>query len=86
MRSDVAPLFLLPFLLLLAMAAKAADMGVERTFFIAADEVAWDYAPSGGDNASGLLFNESSAAGEMVIMGEEPPSTWVLPGPQRYAV
>ena len=87
MRSCVGVFFLLS--ILLWATTVQPDGASERTFFIAADEVAWDYAPSGRDEASGLYFNEtgehdmSSSTGNMVIMGEEPPSTWVLPGPQR---
>jgi len=85
MQSNVAVLVLVPVLLCMMTMAKAVD-GAERTFFIAADDVAWDYAPSGRDEVSGLLFNDTtgmSSTGGGMVMDEEPPSTWVLPGPQR---
>ena len=35
----------------------AAGGGVTRTYYIAADEVVWDYAPSGANAAEGRPFN-----------------------------
>ena len=37
----------------------AAGGGVTRTYYIAADEVVWDYAPSGANAAEGRAFNEA---------------------------
>ena len=36
---------------------RAAGGGVTRTYYIAADEVVWDYAPSGANAAEGRPFN-----------------------------
>jgi FtsP/CotA-like multicopper oxidase with cupredoxin domain len=35
----------------------AAGGGLTRTYYIAADEVVWDYAPSGANAAEGRPFN-----------------------------
>jgi manganese oxidase len=35
----------------------AAGQGITRTYYIAADEVVWDYAPSGANAAEGRPFN-----------------------------
>lgn len=34
-----------------------ADVGKTRVYYIAADEVEWNYAPSGGDEAMGMPFD-----------------------------
>jgi manganese oxidase len=39
-------------------AAAAAHTGKTRTYYIAADEVQWDYAPSGRDEAMGMPFDD----------------------------
>src|SRR5215212_7032286 len=39
-------------------ALAAAGGGVTRTYYIAADEVVWDYAPSGANAAEGRPFND----------------------------
>ncbi len=39
-------------------AAAAEPAGTTRTYFVAADEVNWDYAPSGRDEAMGMDFDE----------------------------
>ncbi|HVN93743.1 MAG TPA: multicopper oxidase domain-containing protein [Terracidiphilus sp.] len=39
-------------------AAPAAHAGKTRTYYVAADEVDWDYAPSGRDEAMGMPFDE----------------------------
>ena len=46
----------------------AASSGATRTYYIAADEVVWDYAPSGTNLAEGRPFNDN----------EKP---WMVPGP-----
>lgn len=40
-----------------AMAAPAAHAGKTRVYYIAADEVEWNYAPSGRDEAMGMPFD-----------------------------
>lgn len=40
-----------------ARAAAPAPKGVTRTYYVAADEVAWNYAPSGRDEAMGMPFD-----------------------------
>jgi manganese oxidase len=44
---------------LLAPGGEAASRGRTRTYFIAADEVRWDYAPLGRNNISGQPFGEA---------------------------
>ena len=39
-------------------AATAKDAGKTRTYYVAADELNWDYAPSGRDEAMGMDFDE----------------------------
>jgi len=39
-------------------AAPAEPAGKTRTYYVAADEVNWDYAPSGRDEAMGHPFDE----------------------------
>ncbi len=39
-------------------AATAAHAGKMRTYYVAADEVDWDYAPSGRDEAMGMPFDD----------------------------
>ena len=39
------------------LAAPAAHAGKTRTYYIAAEEVQWDYAPSGRDEAMGMPFD-----------------------------
>ena len=39
----------------------SSDKGAVRTYYIAADEVNWDYAPSGIDQASGKAFDADQA-------------------------
>lgn len=39
-------------------AAPPAHAGKVRTYFVAADEVQWDYAPSGRDEAMGMQFDD----------------------------
>jgi len=43
-------------------AAAAAPAGKTRTYYVAADEVSWDYAPSGRDQAMGMEFDEVGRA------------------------
>lgn len=38
--------------------ATAASAGKTRTYYVAADEVNWDYAPSGRDEAMGMEFDD----------------------------
>jgi FtsP/CotA-like multicopper oxidase with cupredoxin domain len=40
-----------------AYAAAPAPKGVTRTYYVAADEVTWNYAPSGRDEAMGMPFD-----------------------------
>jgi FtsP/CotA-like multicopper oxidase with cupredoxin domain len=55
-------LFCLPALILcsqsLSIHAAAPAAGKIRTYFVAADEVNWDYAPSGRDEAMGMDFDD----------------------------
>ncbi|HXW13398.1 MAG TPA: hypothetical protein VEN79_02720, partial [Terriglobia bacterium] len=37
---------------------QASPVGKTRTYYVAADEVNWDYAPSGRDQAMGCPFDE----------------------------
>ncbi len=41
-------------------AAPAAHAGKTRTYYVAADEVQWDYAPSGRDEAMGMPFDANA--------------------------
>ena len=43
-------------------AAPATPAGTTRTYYVAADEVQWDYAPSGRDEAMGMEFDEVGKA------------------------
>ena len=43
-------------------AASATPAGTTRTYYVAADEVQWDYAPSGRDEAMGMDFDEIGKA------------------------
>ena len=43
-------------------AASAPPAGKTRTYYVAADEVQWDYAPSGRDEAMGMEFDEVGKA------------------------
>jgi len=45
-----------------AHAAAAAPAGKTRTYYVAADEVQWDYAPSGRDEAMGMDFDDIEKA------------------------
>ena len=47
-----------------------ASSGRTRAYYIAADEVLWDYAPSGADQIAGAPFDEVA-------------NTWVGTGPER---
>jgi manganese oxidase len=47
------------FLIPAAVRLAAAGGGVTRTYYIAADEVVWDNAPSGANAAEGRAFNEA---------------------------
>lgn len=49
----------------------------DRNYFIAADEVFWDYAPTGKDGVTGMPFSS------MDMM--DPASMWVTQSAQRYA-
>ncbi len=42
---------------LVVRAATAPSAGKTRTYYVAADEVNWDYAPSGRDEAMGMEFD-----------------------------
>ena len=41
-----------------AVLGQAAPAGKTRTYYVAADEVNWDYAPAGRDEAMGMPFDE----------------------------
>ena len=43
-------------------AASAAPAGRTRTYYVASDEVQWDYAPSGRDQAMGMDFDDIGKA------------------------
>jgi FtsP/CotA-like multicopper oxidase with cupredoxin domain len=43
-------------------ATSAKPEGATRTYYVAADEVQWDYAPSGRDEAMGMEFDEIGKA------------------------
>lgn len=43
-------------------AAAPAPAGTTRTYYVGADEVQWDYAPSGRDEAMGMEFDEVGKA------------------------
>ena len=43
-------------------AAPAKEAGKTRTYYVAADEVNWDYAPSGRDEAMGMEFDDIGKA------------------------
>ena len=45
--------------LLIGCAAAPQESGQTRTYYIAADEVEWDYAPGGRDQITGALFDTS---------------------------
>jgi manganese oxidase len=53
---------------LLAPGGEAASRGWTRTYFIAADEVRWDYAPLGRNNITGRPFG----AAENVFVQQGP--------------
>ena len=58
-------------LLLLALGSQAkAQEGVTHTYYIAADEVVWDYSPSGINQITGKPFGEEE-------------NFWVKSGPHR---
>ena len=52
-------LFVLPVLL---HAASAPSAGKARTYYVAADELQWDYTPSGRDEGMGTEFDEVGKA------------------------
>ena len=41
-----------------SQAAQSESAGKTRTYYVAADEVNWDYAPYGRDEAMGMPFDE----------------------------
>ncbi len=59
-QSDTRVRTALPFMLLFAFAACGPSGGagapMTRTYYVAAEEVAWDYAPSGGNRITGQPF------------------------------
>ncbi|HYL54530.1 MAG TPA: multicopper oxidase domain-containing protein [Gemmatimonadales bacterium] len=64
MRPSVRPVLLLPILAcLLLVGGYAAHRGLPpgraRTYYVAADEVAWDYAPSGSDQIKDRPFDDT---------------------------
>jgi FtsP/CotA-like multicopper oxidase with cupredoxin domain len=64
--SGVVAVVLLPFLTSCTSSSHAAA-GVLRTYFIAADEIVWDYAPLGTNAITGAAFDET--AGVFVAHG-----------------
>lgn len=62
------PIALFCAVLLLSLPSLAE--GVTRSYYIAADEVAWDFAPGGVNQITGEPFGDDEAF-------------WALPGPQR---
>lgn len=60
-RIWIAALFCLAIFLpttLTAQAPSLSDTGKVRTYYVAADEVSWDYAPASRDEAMGMPFDE----------------------------
>mmetsp|Transcript_23410 Transcript_23410/g.32704 ORF Transcript_23410/g.32704 Transcript_23410/m.32704 type:complete len:407 (+) Transcript_23410:69-1289(+) len=53
----------------------------ERTYYIAADEVVWDYAPTNMDGATGMYLNETTNSSSSMM--NESPATWTQNGPSR---
>lgn len=51
---------------------------IDRNYFVAADEVVWDYAPTGKDGVTGMPFSS------MEMM--DPASMWVTQSAQRYEI
>jgi FtsP/CotA-like multicopper oxidase with cupredoxin domain len=45
-----------------SQAASAVTVGKTRTYYVAADEVQWDYTPSGRDEAMGMEFDDVGKA------------------------
>ena len=45
-----------------AHGAAVTPAGKTRTYYVAADEVQWDYAPSGRDEAMGMDFDDIGKA------------------------
>ena len=43
-----------------AVHGQVAPAGQTRTYYVAADEVNWDYAPSGRDEAMGMDFDDTA--------------------------
>ncbi len=57
----VAALFIATIALdpsMFSQAAQSKPAGKTRTYYVAADELNWDYAPSGRDEAMGMPFDE----------------------------
>src|SRR6266508_585636 len=54
----LAPALVIVVLALLVPDVKSVDAAVTRHYYIAADEVDWDYAPLGYNGISGLPFSE----------------------------
>ena len=64
-RAAIAVLYLIaPLLIVQASSARAADHagGKTRTYYVAADEVEWDYAPSGRDMTMDMPFDPVARA------------------------
>src|SRR5689334_21250004 len=62
MRPSIRPVLLLPILAFLLLvggyaAHRGPPPGHARTYYVAADEVAWDYAPSGSDQIKDRPFD-----------------------------
>jgi FtsP/CotA-like multicopper oxidase with cupredoxin domain len=56
-------------------------VAVDRVYYVAVDELLWDYAPMNMDGATGRMFNNSMGMGGGVM--SEPPSTWTVQGADR---
>ncbi len=64
MRPSIRPVLLLPILAFLLLvggyaAHRGPPPGHARTYYVAADEVAWDYAPSGSDQIKDRPFDDT---------------------------
>lgn len=58
-------------------------IALEREYFIAAEEVLWDYAPSGRDGLTGMDFNSSVADMGNMMMGMSA-KMWTQQATNRY--
>src|SRR5207245_3028052 len=66
MRPSIRPVLLLPILACLLLvggyaAHRGPPPGHARTYYVAADEVAWDYPPSGSDQLKDRPFDDTNS-------------------------